>query len=303
MRPSVLSRYIDPDVLTLIADRQIAPRDLIIGNLAGAHKSPLAGFAVEFTGHREYVPGDDPKHIDWRVYFNRDKYFVKQYELETNLVCHLLLDVSASMRYGAGEQQKLAYAARLAMLLAFAVIRHSDKASLALLDDVIRGFVPPSHVMEQVLRMSDQLDRLEATEKTRLGPCLKELAGRLGRRGIVMIASDFFTDLELLEPAIQRLRYDQHEVILFHILHRDELTFDFDGQARFRGLETEADILVRVADVRDAYLAALATFRQRLERMAEQNRCEYVLVNTQQGLADVLVGYLNQRSELTTGFR
>lgn len=296
MRPSILSRYLDPDILALIADRQIRPRDLIIGNLAGAHKSPLAGFAVEFTDHREYVPGDDPKHIDWRVYFNRDKYFVKQYELETNLVCHLLLDVSASMRYGEGEQQKLAYAARLLMMLAFSVIKHSDKVSLALLDDSLRGLVPPSHVMEQVLRMTDQLDRIEATEKTQLGPCIKELAGRLGRRAVVMIASDFFSDRALLEQALQRLRYDHHEVVLFHVLHQDELIFPFADQACFQGLESADRLPVRAADVRDAYLAAFARFRSELEQTAEKNRCEYVLTPTQRPLADVLVEYLNQRS-------
>src|SRR6516225_3975724 len=123
MTASVLSRYLNPEVLSRVADRMVEPKDLVIGNLAGAHKSPLSGFAVEFAGHREYVPGDDPRHVDWRVYFNRDKYFVKQYELETNFVCHLVLDVSASMRYGEGEQQKLLYAVQLAMALGYSIVR------------------------------------------------------------------------------------------------------------------------------------------------------------------------------------
>src|SRR6187397_1877425 len=110
MRDPILSRDLNPEVLSLVADRHFDPRGLVVGNLAGAHKSPLSGFAVEFAGHREYVQGDDPKHIDWRVYFNRDKFFVKQYEMETNFVCHLVLDVSSSMRYGEGPQQKLLYA-------------------------------------------------------------------------------------------------------------------------------------------------------------------------------------------------
>ena len=107
MTESVLNRYLDPTVLSHVADRPLQPQNLVIGNLAGAHRSPLSGFAVEFAGHREYAPGDDPKHVDWRVYFTREKYFVKQYELETNFVCHLILDISASMRYGEGRQQKL----------------------------------------------------------------------------------------------------------------------------------------------------------------------------------------------------
>src|SRR2546425_1094535 len=123
MSHSILSRYLNPDVLSAVASRQIEPRGLVLGNLAGAHKSPLAGFAVEFAGHREYVPGDDPRHVDWRVYYTRDKYFVKQYELETNFVCHLLLDVSASMRYGEGTEQKLLYAAQMAMAFGYSIIR------------------------------------------------------------------------------------------------------------------------------------------------------------------------------------
>src|SRR5256714_9010305 len=145
MAKSILSRYLDPDVLSYMADRPLEPKGLVIGNLAGAHKSPLAGFAVEFAGHREYVPGDDPKHVDWRIYFTREKYFVKQYELETNFVCHLVLDVSASMRYGEAGQQKLLAAAQLAMALGYSIIRQSDKDSLFTFDDTVRGFLAPSH--------------------------------------------------------------------------------------------------------------------------------------------------------------
>src|SRR5215475_2189157 len=121
MRESILSRYLDPAVLSRLAERQIDPRGLVLGSLAGAHRSPLSGFAVEFAGHREYVRGDDPKHIDWRVYFRRQKYFIKQYEMETNFVCHLILDVSASMRYGLADQQKLLYAARMATTLGYSI--------------------------------------------------------------------------------------------------------------------------------------------------------------------------------------
>src|SRR5439155_4488357 len=176
MVQSVLSRYLDPDVLGHVADRHIEPKDLVIGNLAGAHKSPLSGFAVEFAGHREYVPGDDPKHVDWRIYFTRDKYFVKQYELETNFVCHLVLDVSASMRYGEGGRQKLLYAAQVAMALGYSIIRQSDKVSLFTFDDRVRGAVPPSNSMAQVVRMTEHLDAVKPVEKTGLGRCLTEIA-------------------------------------------------------------------------------------------------------------------------------
>ncbi|MBC8356946.1 MAG: DUF58 domain-containing protein [Planctomycetes bacterium] len=293
---TILSRYIDPAVLALVADRHFEPRDLIVGNMAGAHKSPLSGFAVEFAGHREYVPGDDPKHIDWRVFFNRDKYFVKQYELETNFVCNFVLDTSASMRYGEAAEQKLAYASRLAMTLAFSVVRQSDKASLALFDDRVRQFVPPGNSLEQILRMGDQLDRSATTEKTRLGACLSEVAGRLGRREIVMIFSDFFGDIDELEKGIQRLRYDRHEVLLFHVLHEDEVRFPFDGMLRIVGLEDDGNIPLAAADVRGEYLSLFQRFREGVQSISDRNQCEYILTSTVDPLADLLSDYLNERS-------
>src|SRR5690606_1746709 len=172
MSASVLSRYLDPEVLTRVADRHFEPQGLVVGNLAGAHKSPLAGFAVEFAGHREYAPGDDPKHIDWRVYFNRDKYFIKQYEMETNFVCHLLLDVSASMRYGQELEQKLHYAAQMVATLGYSVIRQSDKVSLATFDEKVLNFVQPSNSMGQVLRITNHLDEIEPVQKTRMAECV-----------------------------------------------------------------------------------------------------------------------------------
>ena len=176
MHQSVLSRYLDPEVLSQVADRQFEPRGLVIGNLAGAHKSPLSGFAVEFAGHREYAPGDDPKHIDWRVYFNRDKYFVKQYEMETNFVCHLLLDISASMRYGEGNQQKLMHASQMATTLGYSIVRQSDKVSLATFDTHVRGFVAPSNSMDQVVRMT-RASGPDANRSTRPRWPLPERAG------------------------------------------------------------------------------------------------------------------------------
>lgn len=292
---TILSRYIDPAVLALVADRHFEPRDLIVGNMAGAHKSPLSGFAVEFAGHREYVPGDDPKHIDWRVFFNRDKYFVKQYELETNFVCNFVLDTSASMRYGSGAEQKLEYASRLAMTLAFSVIRQSDKASLALFDDHVRNFIPAGNSLEQILRMCDQLNRYEAREKTNLGDCLNELASRLGSREIVMIFSDFFGNLAELEAGIHRLRFDHHEVLLFHVLHEDEVRFPFDGMLRVIGLEGDGDIPLAAADLRDEYLNQFRSFCAGLKAIAEQNHCEYIQSKTDRPLADLLSNYLNER--------
>lgn len=298
MAKSVLSRYLDPDVLSQVGEHHFGPRGLVIGNLAGAHKSPLSGFAVEFAGHREYAPGDDPKHIDWRVYFNRDKYFVKQYELETNLVCHLLLDVSASMRYGEGPQQKLLYAALMATTLGYGILRQSDKASLATFDSRVRGFVPPSNSMDQILRMTQHLDEIQAVEKTEMANCLNELAGRMGRREIVVIFSDFFTNLDEIESAIHRMRYNRHEVVLMQVLHHDEIQFQFDTMTKFVGLEIPEELLAQPEELRRGYLQAFQRFQERLEQVAQQNRCEWVLADTSRPLAETLSDYLHRRSQL-----
>jgi uncharacterized protein (DUF58 family) len=298
MAASVLSRYLDPEVLSAVADRHFEPRGLVVGNLAGAHKSPLSGFAVEFSGHREYAPGDDPKHIDWRVYFNRDKFVVKQYELETNFVCHLLLDISASMRYGEGHQQKLLYAAQMATTLGYSIVRHSDKVSLATFDTHVRGFVTPSNSMDQVVRMTQHLDQVAPVEKTEMATCLAELAQRMGRREIVVVFSDFFIDLSHIESAIQRLRYNKHEVVLMQVLHHDELNFEFDEMTKFVGLEIPEELLAQPDDLRRAYLQALNRFNDQLQELAQRNMCERVLVDTSQPLIEVFADYLNRRTRL-----
>jgi uncharacterized protein (DUF58 family) len=301
MTASVLNRYLDPEVLSRLAQRQIEPRGLVLGNLAGGHKSPLSGFAVEFAGHREYVPGDDPKHIDWRVYFRRDKYFIKQYEMETNFVCHLILDTSASMRYGDEGQQKLLYASRMATAMGHAIVRQSDKVSLATLDDRVRSVLPPSNTMAQIVRMTNHLGQVEPVEKTRLPECLNELVGRMHRREIVMVFSDFFTDLDALEPVLQRMRYHRHEVVLFQVMHHDELVFPLDGMTKFVGLEIADEYLAQPEELRAGYLAALERYNSRFEEICQRNRVERVLVDTSRDMGGVFIDYLNQRSLLNRG--
>lgn len=295
---SVLSRYLNPDVLSRIAQRPLEPRGLVIGTLAGAHKSPLSGFAVEFAGHREYAWGDDPKHIDWRVYFRRDKYFIKQYEMETNFVCHLVLDVSASMRYGEGPRQKLMYAAQMAATLGYSVVEQSDKVSLATFDENVLEVTPPSNSMAQVVRMTRILEQIEPRRKTRLGECLTEICGRTQRREIVMVFSDFFTDLPSLEEALQRMRYQQHEVVLFQVLHHDELAFEFDGQVKFVGLEVPDELLAQPDELRAAYLQAIGRFNGQLAEVCQRNRVEHVLVDTGRDMAEVFIDYLHERSQI-----
>jgi uncharacterized protein (DUF58 family) len=298
MAASILSRYLDADVLNHIAHRPLEPKGLVLGNLAGAHKSPLSGFAVEFAGHREYVPGDDPKHIDWRVYYSREKYFVKQYELETNFVCHLLLDVSASMRYGEGVEQKLLYAGQAALALGYSIVRQSDKVALFTFHDQVCGHVLPSNSLAQIVRLTEHLEAIRPERKTAMHDCLAEIAGRVGRREIVFIFSDFFTNLDALEPVLQQFRYGHHEVVLFEVLHPDEIEFQLEGMLKFVALEGGEPLLAQSEDLKHSYLAALQRHQQRLDDMAHRNRCERVLLNTSHRLSDQLGDYLNRRLSL-----
>ncbi|MEC9352319.1 MAG: DUF58 domain-containing protein [Planctomycetota bacterium] len=295
MAKSILSRYIDAEVLGKVQGTPVKPRGLVMGNLAGAHKSPLHGFAVEFAGHREYVIGDDTRHIDWRVFYKRDKYFIKQYEMETNFTAHLVLDVSASMRYGEEQEQKMLYAAQMLTTLGYSIIKQSDRVSLSTFDEKICGYVPPGNSMAQVQRMTEHLDEIEPKEKTDMSECLSEVAGRTGRREIIMIFSDFFTDLDELEKVLQRLRYQQHEVVLFQVLHHDELAFNFDGMIKFIGLEVPDEILMQPSELRKAYLAALNRFNDRFEEICQANKVERLLVDTSTGMGEFLFDYLNTR--------
>jgi len=295
MAKSILSRYIDPEVLGKVRGAPVKPRGLVMGNLAGAHKSPLHGFAVEFAGHREYVIGDDIRHIDWRVFYKRDKYFIKQYEMETNFTAHLVLDVSASMRYGEESQQKMLYAAQMLTTLGFSIVKQSDRVSLSTFDEKILGYIPPGNSMVQIQRMTEHLDEIEPKDKTDMSECLSDIAGRTGRREIVMVFSDFFTDLDDLEKVLQRLKYQQHEVVLFQILHHDELEFNFEGMIKFIGLEIPDELLMQPSELRDAYLGALNRFNERFEEICQANRVERVPVDTSLGMGELLFDYLNKR--------
>ena len=176
------------------------------------------------------------------------------------------------------------------------MIRQGDKVSLATCDESVLDFVPPSNSMGQIVRVTERLDAVQPTRKTRLPECLLDLCGRFGRRSIVLVFSDFFTDVEQLEKAIERLRYSRHEVVLFQVMHPDELEFRFEGNVKFRGLEIDAQLLTQPAELRKRYLEALSRFNGRLEEACLRNRVERVVVDTGRTPAEVLVDYLNARS-------
>ena len=295
MSHSALGRYLRPEVLNHLAHRSLKPRQLVEGTLTGDHKSPLHGFSVEFAGHREYVPGDDVKHLDWKVYFRHERHVIKQYEMETNLVCHLMLDVSESMRYGQGDTNKLLYAARLAITLGHLIVKQSDKVGLTLFDEQILDAVKPSNTMAQILQMANSIDQVKPTRKTQIGSSLLELAAKAGRRGIIVVLSDLLVEPDDLVKGLQRLRHDNHEVVLLQVMHHDELAFDFSGTIRFLGIEMDEQVLARPRDIRDAYLTALAEHNAQLEEVCTANRCERIVCDTSRNLGKLFADYLQRR--------
>jgi uncharacterized protein (DUF58 family) len=296
MTQAILSKYIRPQVLNQLSRFKLEPRQLVEGTLAGAHKSPFHGFAVEFASHREYVPGDDLRHLDWKVYFRHEKHVIKQYEMETNLNCHLLLDISASMRYGDEDQQKLLYASRLATTLAYLIVEKSDRVSLTTFDSKVRGSLPLSNNVRQIIKMTESLDAVNPTDKTNVTDVLNEFAAGIARRSIVIVVSDFFVDLDGLDKTLQRLRYDKHEVVLMQVMHHDEIYFSLEGMIRFIGLEDPDQFLTRPQDIRDGYLESLKKFTDEFKEICEANRCEHITCDTSNDLGVTLANYLQQRT-------
>ena len=288
--------YLDPRTLAKIKDLELQARQIIEGLVSGAHKSPYQGLSVEFAEHREYVAGDDVRHIDWKVFGKTDKYYLKQYEQETNLVCNLILDCSQSMRYGSGEITKQTYAARLAASLAYLVLHQQDSVGMALFEDQVRQLVPPS---SQPSRLRHLLQLIATSESapvpSRIGSVLDELADRLRKRSLAIVISDCFDDVESILAGLRHLRYKRHEVVLFHVLDGAEIDFRFQDAILFKGLESMPELLAEPRALRTAYQESFGRFLKELMIGCRATNVEYRLFRTDQPLDLALAGFLNAR--------
>jgi uncharacterized protein (DUF58 family) len=268
---------------------------VVEGYVAGMHKSPYHGFSVEFAQHREYVPGDDIKHIDWKVYGRTGRFFLKQYEEETNLVCWLLMDISESMRYASGPMSKYDYACLTAAALSYLVLHQQDSVGLVTFDDQVRQFLRPSSQPSHLKPVVNVLNKGAGRERTRLAPIFHDLAERITRRGIIVILSDFFDETADILNGLKHLRHKRHEVILMHVLDPDELEFPFFEATLFRGLEQYPDLLTDPRALRDGYLAQIADFVDELKRGCRDQNVDYVQMRTDTQLGLALSTYLAHR--------
>lgn len=290
---------LDPQALQRAEMLGIQARQIVEGYMAGAHKSPYRGFAIEFAQHREYVPGDDTRHLDWKVLGRSDRYYIKQYEQETNYVAHILLDGSESMAYGSGKghegKTKFDYGRTMAACLAYLVLLQRDAAALAIFDEEVREHHPRTDSLGAIHNFMNLLARFGPTRKTGLATVLHSMAQQIKRKGIFILISDFFDDLDAALGGIQHLRFSGSEVIVFHVLDPFELEFPLDGTVEFEGLEGGEKIRTRPAELRKSYLREFQAFVDKLRDGCERNGCNYVQVNTAQPWAEVLSAYLATR--------
>ena len=290
-------RFLEPETLAKLAGLELRARSIVEGYVSGVHKSPFHGFSIEFAEHREYSPGDDLRFVDWKVFGKTDKFYLKQYEEETNLVCHLVLDTSESMRYkSAGAAlSKLEYAQCVAASLAYLILQQQDSVGLVTFDSEIRALIRASSNPSHMQQLVHVMEHAEPQRKTRTGPIFHDLAERLKRRGLVVVLSDMFDDVPSMLAGLKHLRHRRHEVLVFHVLDPAELDFPFRQTTLFRGLEQLPDVLTDPRALRQAYLEEFGKFAQAVNRGCRAQHIDYVQLRTDQSLEIALSSYLASR--------
>lgn len=309
MRPS--ASFLDPVTLARIDNLELLARTVVDGFIQGLHRSPYLGLSVDFAEHRPYNPGDDTRRVDWRLYARTDRYYVKEFEAETNANFMVLLDVSASMDYGSGDITKLDYARYLAACLTYFSSQQRDRVGLVTFDRDVVDFVPPSARHRDVVLHT--LDRITPAGERRHDPgaaggpdgepvlsaAVDQVADRVRRRGIVVLISDFYEDPDAVVAAVRRLRERGSDVIVFHVLDPAELEFPFDEATRFEDLETGTVIPVVPETMRERYRELVDAHTARLGRLFAEDRIDYAVLDTGSPLDHALFTYLAGRERLS----
>ncbi|MEQ8764912.1 MAG: DUF58 domain-containing protein [Planctomycetota bacterium] len=289
-------KYLDAKTLNRASRLEIKAREIVEGTISGMHKSPFRGYSVEFAQHREYVTGDDLRHIDWKVYGKSDRFYIKEYEEETNLTTTTLLDMSESMAYGDEKRgTKFDYAATIAATMAYLILKQQDQVALALFDEDVQRYVPHSASLSQFRTVVAELAAAVPTRKTKTSEVFAKMANRLVRRGLVIVISDFLEEPEEILRGLSMLRHRKHDVIAFHVLDHDELTFPFERMTRFEGLEEMPKITADPRVLRQAYLEEVEAFTLAMKKGCLKNRIDYVLMDTGTPVDVALTRYLATR--------
>ena len=289
--------YADPKELAKVAGLALRARRVVEGPVSGQHRSPFHGFSVEFAEHREYSPGDDLRRMDWRVYARSDRYYTKRFEEETNLRATLVVDASRSMQYGRGPLRKFDYACTLAACLAHLLVKQRDRVGLALVDTGRREVLPPASTQAQLVRIAETLEAARPDRATELGDGLCELAEQVRQRGLLIVVSDLLTDLDRWRDGLARLQFRRHDLMMLHVLDRDELELPFRDMTRFRDLEGDEEIHADPNSFRKAYREAMAAFVAEVRGDCAARGIAYELFTTDGNLGDALSRFLHAREQ------
>ena len=288
--------FLSAGELSRLGRLSIGSRFTAEGAIAGSHKSQRKGVSVEFADYRQYVAGDDPKHLDWRVFGRNERLYIREYEEETGLKVHLLVDASSSMACGEGAFTKYAFATKLAVALAYIVIHHQDSAGLAIFDSKPRRFIPPKNGPDHLRTLCNSLKETAPTEKTDLASCLHTLAEQAHRRGLVIIFSDLFDDVDKIRAALAHFRRRKHDVIVYHILDRAEVDFPFRDSAIFKDPENGNTLTANPKEIRTSYLATFGDFLMQCRQVCSSLGIDYQVALTDCAPVDFLMRHLRQRA-------
>ena len=294
-----LLKYLDPEALARITRLDLRARYVVEGFISGMHKSPFQGFSVEFAAHREYSPGDDLRHLDWKVQAKTDRLYIKQYEEETNLKATFLLDGSESMHFGSGRGKglsKFEYGATAVASLAYMLQQQQDAVGLGIFDEELVDYVPASAHPGQLKAMVHAMNIRTPKAKTSLEHVAHAMAEKIPRRGLVCLASDLFVDLNGVIKALEHFRHHGHEVVVLHILDREELEFPYESMTRFKGLEETGICTAEPRSLRSAYLDEINAFCDEVRRRCISSRIDYKLISTSDELGAALSVFLAARA-------
>ena len=297
MTAANLHPFFAPQTLAKLQGLQLRARRIVEGYVAGLHRSPFHGHSIEFAEHREYAPGDDLRYVDWKVFARTDKYYVKQYEDETNLICYLVVDTSASMQYRGPQAplSKLEYSQCVAAALAWLVLQQQDSIAVVTFDDQVRQHVPPSNSAPHLKHVLQVLESASSAKSTRAGAVLHELAGTFTKRGVVILISDLFDDVKALAAGLKHLRHQRHDVVVLQVLDAAELDFPFRRPMLFRGLEQATKVVADPAALRKTYLAELQRHVEAVQRLCRESEIDYRLARTDQPFDVTLSSFLSSR--------
>lgn len=293
----MIDRFLDPQTINKLKGLEFKARLIVEGYVSGMHKSPYHGFSVEFAEHREYVPGDDLRYVDWKVFGKSDRIYLKQYDEETNFVCHLLVDTSESMTYKSEKAafSKAEYAQCVAAALAYLIIHQQDSVGLATFDSEVSQFLRPGSTAAQLKQLCHVLEQSPLIGESSIGPIFHDLAERIKRRGLVVILSDFFDDPETLMLGLKHFWHRRHDVVLLHVIDPVEQEFPFADPTLFKGLENLGEQLTEPRALRKAYQREFEAFLKTMRSGARDLHMDYVLLRTDQPLEIALHEFLSRR--------